>query len=221
MVTNGVVTSFKGQEKFPRATVSVRKDGSVFFMTGNGRDTSENVIGMTWEQMGHVLKEHGAYNSINLDGGGSVTMMAKNHDGEFEVLNKMSDGRMRSISNGILLVRGDIPERPVHIKGEDTRKPFMAPTNLYVDSNNTLKFTGHDDNETRYIVSIDDNIYETSKRSFYLGRLDPREYNISVKAKGNMIGKHSISSEVITYKIQKREISEMIEWLRKFAQNNN
>jgi exopolysaccharide biosynthesis protein len=46
----------------------------------------------------------GAVQAMNLDGGGSSTMVIRN-----EVVNKPSDGRLRNLSNAVLVLRGPDP----------------------------------------------------------------------------------------------------------------
>ncbi|HHW79474.1 MAG TPA: phosphodiester glycosidase family protein [Acholeplasmataceae bacterium] len=215
---NHIVTTDNAQH--PRTAVGIRADGSVFFFQNNGRDTVEGVKGMRYVEMAAVMASHGAVHAINLDGGGSSTMMARRADGELEVLNQLSDGRMRSVSNGILLVRGDIKERPIEIKGEDTREMFEAPTGLRIDGGNNLRFDEVAD-ATRYLVSIDGRVHETSKPEFYLGNLIPRSYEIKVGVKGNYVGKQSEFSDELTFVLKERTTVEIIEWLREYARNNN
>jgi exopolysaccharide biosynthesis protein len=43
----------------------------------------------------------GADDALNLDGGGSSTMMAKGRGGRLKVINSPSDGFQRSVANGI------------------------------------------------------------------------------------------------------------------------
>lgn len=220
LVLNGVQTTSADNARHPRTAVGIREDGSVFFFQNNGRDTVEGVVGMRYVDMAALMASHGAVNAINLDGGGSSTMMARRTDGEFEVLNQLSDGRMRSISNGILLVRGDIKERPLEIKGEDTRGVFNTPTGLRIDGTNTLKFD-EVAGATRYLVRIDGRVHETSKPEFHLGNLIPRSYDIEVSVKGNYVNKQSEYSDTLEFVLKERTTVELIDWLRNYAKNNN
>jgi hypothetical protein len=147
-------------------------------------------------------------------------MMARNFDGTFTTLNKLSDGHMRSISNGILIVRGDIPEQPLEIKGEDTRTVFETPTNVFVDHQNNLRFSKIN-GATRYIITAGNKQFETSKNVFSLNSLNPGDYEIKVRVKSNLNGKTSLNSEEIFYKAKHKTTDELLNWLIKFAKNKN
>src|SRR5690625_650511 len=194
----------------PRTIVGIREDGSLFFVVNNGRDEKEDVPGLSSQEQAFLMKELGAYNALNLDGGGSSTMMARNFDGTFEVLNKLSDGNMRSVSTVLLIVRGDVKEQPINIEGVDNRETFTKPTNLYVDFDNNLTFDSVD-MATRYIVTVGDNEYETSKTNFSLNSFKPGEYNISVRVKGNMSGKTSLESDILKYQVKEKTTNEILE----------
>lgn len=206
--------------KHPRTMVGIKEDGSMFFVVNNGRDERENIPGLTSQEQAFLMKELGAVEALNLDGGGSSTMMARNFDGTFEVLNKLSDGNMRSVSTVLLIVRGDINEQPLHIKGEDTREIFDVPKNLFVDSNNNLSFNKVE-GATRYIITIDGKEYETSKTNFSLNLFSPGLYDIEVSVKGNLNGKASNNSESIRYQIKEKTTNEILDWLKGFAKNSN
>jgi exopolysaccharide biosynthesis protein len=65
---------------------------------------------MSFEELGKCMMALGAYNSVNLDGGGSTTFFIRNTsefaDGRFEVRNWPSDngGKERAVANGLLIV---------------------------------------------------------------------------------------------------------------------
>lgn len=219
-VDPGIIDMPGFQQRAPRTIVGIKPDGSVFFVVANGRDEIEGIPGPTIEESGYLAKFLGAETALNIDGGGSSTMMARNFDGTFTVLNKLSDGRMRSVSNGILIVRGDVPEQPIHIKGEDLRSNFLTPTNIFIDFNNNLRF----DNvvgATRYVVTINGNTHETSKGIFSLNNLTPGDYEIKVKAKSNLNGKASENSEVISFKVKEYATNQILDWLNNFTRNKN
>lgn len=225
LVINGEVapgvTGLTGfQAGAPRTIVGIKEDGSVFFIVANGRDTIEGVPGPTIEESAHLAKAMGAYQALNIDGGGSSTMIARNFDGTFTTLNKLSDGHMRSVSNGILIVRGDVPEQPIHIKGQDNRENFPMPTNIFIDFNNNLRFDNVD-GATRYVVTINGYTHETSRGSFSLKNLSPGDYEIKVRTKSNLTGKASNDSSVINFKVKEHTTNEILDWLNKFTKNKN
>ncbi len=78
-----------GQDKtlHPRTAVGATKDGKQLYLLvidGRQKGASE---GATTNEVGRVLKLLGCYNGINLDGGGTSTIVAKDQDGKPKVLN--------------------------------------------------------------------------------------------------------------------------------------
>ncbi len=87
----------------PRTFVGVTQDGKTMFICAvDGRGTS---IGMTHDETAAFLKSLGAYNAVNLDGGGSTTFAVR-PEGETatKVVNKPSDGSQRKVINGLGVV---------------------------------------------------------------------------------------------------------------------
>lgn len=219
MVDNGVPTNSENMDKHPRTAVGIREDGSVFFMVAQGRNIP-TAYGVTYEEIGHLMVEQGAKYAINLDGGGSSTLMARELDGTFTVINTPTDGRLRSVSNGVLLVRGDIDPRPIEILGEDTRAPFQVPTNIYVNSYNEVRF---DEvlGATRYIVEVGGIEYQTSSTKLSLNHLLPRKYEVRVKVMGTEINSASSFSTSFIHEVKRVPVQDMINYLREYAKNIN
>lgn len=65
-------------------------------------------------QLARLLRHLGAEDALNLDGGGSSTMVVRNPKGRVGVVNRPSDGELRRIADGIALVSaapsGSVPE---------------------------------------------------------------------------------------------------------------
>lgn len=115
VVENGRVTADAVKEGFdasfatarhPRSAVGVTSRGQILFVTVDGR-TSES-DGMTLDELGNLLKELGCVEAMNLDGGGSTTMVVRGR-GEGGVINfPCDDGRFdhlgeRSVANALLV----------------------------------------------------------------------------------------------------------------------
>ncbi len=83
----------------PRTSVGVSQDGNTMYIVAvDGRGAS---IGMTNREMAEYQKSIGAYNAINLDGGGSTTFaVRKEGQTQTKVVNKPSDGSERKVING-------------------------------------------------------------------------------------------------------------------------
>ncbi|GHH51438.1 phosphodiester glycosidase family protein [Streptomyces candidus] len=91
----------------PRTAVGFSRDGSMMqLMTVDGRQAAS--AGATLTKLGLLMKEAGAYNALNLDGGGSSTLVALAPGSDrLRVENSPSDGRERAVPNGIALTAPD------------------------------------------------------------------------------------------------------------------
>jgi exopolysaccharide biosynthesis protein len=83
----------------PRTAVAVDSTGTkVFYVTVDGRLPGFSE-GMTLKEFAGYLASLGAYQALNLDGGGSTTMAARYPGNRYAALvNKPSDGRQRNVS---------------------------------------------------------------------------------------------------------------------------
>lgn len=132
----------------PRTGIGISKNGNELILaTIDGRDTS--YVGVSQEVFGNILKELGAYNAINLDGGGSTTMAIRTLDSESsKVVNKPSENVERKVVNGIgVFTNAPIGELAyIEIETDETD---MFP-------NTTRKFTVKGYDENHYPVEIDE-----------------------------------------------------------------
>lgn len=88
---------------YPRSVFGVTSDGKVALITGNGTSKS----GFYAQEINAVCKAYNITTAFQMDGGGSVTMILRNSEGGFDVLNSPSDGSSRSIYNGLFFVVKD------------------------------------------------------------------------------------------------------------------
>lgn len=105
LMEDGKVSINGKEEKFdnsiingrhPRTAVAVTFDGDLLLIVVDGR--SKRNAGMKLDELATYLKNLGARHAINLDGGGSSSMIIKG-----KTVNSPSDGCERRISNGILI----------------------------------------------------------------------------------------------------------------------
>ncbi len=84
----------------PRTCIGVSSDKSkIIIMCVDGRRKG---IGATSYECSTIMKELGAYDAIQLDGGGSTTMVIKPQgETELQTVNTPSDGAMRSVPNAV------------------------------------------------------------------------------------------------------------------------
>ena len=87
-------------ERHPRSALGFNSDTTkVFLFTVDGRQ--ESSVGMSLTEMAEVMKHFGAAFAINLDGGGSTTLVAND-----KVLSSPSDPTgQRRVSNAVILVQ--------------------------------------------------------------------------------------------------------------------
>ena len=88
------------QGRAPRTALGVTASGELLLVTVNGRQSNIS-IGMTLEELAELMRQLGAVDAMNLDGGGSSTMVVRGI-----VLNAPSDGTPRPVSNALLVWSG-------------------------------------------------------------------------------------------------------------------
>jgi exopolysaccharide biosynthesis protein len=103
LVKNGSIPSFTHniEGNHPRTAIGFSRDGErIIAVAVEGR--TQGAKGMTQTQLAQLMIDLGAYQAINLDGGGSTTLLArKPGDEALTLANTPSDGSLRRISNGI------------------------------------------------------------------------------------------------------------------------
>ncbi len=97
--TEGVFPRFS-ETKHPRTGIGFSRDSTtVYFITVDGRQESSS--GMSLEKFADFMISESIYQGLNLDGGGSTTMIINN-----EVVNKPSDlSGEREVGNCIMLIK--------------------------------------------------------------------------------------------------------------------
>ena len=85
-------------ERHPRTAIGFNADSTrLYFVVVDGRHLTST--GVTLREMKGIFDALGAVTAVNLDGGGSSCMVVNN-----EVMNHPSDGSVRAVGNGCLLV---------------------------------------------------------------------------------------------------------------------
>ena len=87
----------------PRTLAGVREDGKIILAVIDGRQPSVS-NGASLEQCALFMMSLGASEAINLDGGGSSTMIVE-RDGELVTENSGSDGALRKIYNSLIVIK--------------------------------------------------------------------------------------------------------------------
>lgn len=100
VLRDGQVLAPNDIEMHPRTAIGIDKDlGRIIIITADGRQ--QHSRGLTMTETGALLKAMGAEDGLNLDGGGSSTMLARESGEAVSVVNAPSDGRLRSVPNGL------------------------------------------------------------------------------------------------------------------------
>lgn len=140
----------------PRTAVGITKDRKqLIILTIDGR--TNNFRGIAQSELAKLLLELGAYEAINLDGGGSTEMIVKNiGQSSPKIVNTPSDGGERRVHNGIGVLSksesGTLDQLVMQI--ESTNVLLQSPVNIKLsglDANrNTVAL---DPEQIKWIVS--------------------------------------------------------------------
>jgi hypothetical protein len=100
LVHDGIIRVVDDTELHPRTAIGIDDDtGEVLLLVVDGR--SKKSRGYTMVELANLMIDLGADEAINLDGGGSSTLVGKNRKGNVKVLNTPSDGAQRRVANAI------------------------------------------------------------------------------------------------------------------------
>jgi hypothetical protein len=100
LIRDGVIQAVNDRELHPRTAVGIDYDtGDVLFLVIDGRQNFSR--GLTMVELAEMMAELGADEALNLDGGGSTTLVAPSPDGVVGVRNSPSDGAQRRVANGL------------------------------------------------------------------------------------------------------------------------
>ena len=100
LLKKGRRTVENDSELHPRTAVGIDRDtGRILLLVIDGRQKSSR--GYTLVELARMMKSLGAEDALNLDGGGSSTMVGAGKGGLVKVLNSPSDGQQRHIPDGI------------------------------------------------------------------------------------------------------------------------
>jgi exopolysaccharide biosynthesis protein len=90
------------REMHPRTAIGYDRDtGNVLLLVVDGRQSFSR--GYTMVELAEMMIELGADEALNLDGGGSTTMVAHKPGGRVAVRNSPSDGAQRKVANGLTI----------------------------------------------------------------------------------------------------------------------
>jgi uncharacterized protein YigE (DUF2233 family) len=108
-------------DRHPRTGVGTTADGRVMFVTVDGRRPGYSV-GMTPVRFAKLFLALGADYALNLDGGGSTTMVVNGG-----IVNRPSDGNERPVSSALVLLPGPDPAPTTTPAPMPTTSPSVSP----------------------------------------------------------------------------------------------
>lgn len=115
-------------DRHPRTAVGFSADSTkLFFVTVDGRQPGYSV-GMSLFELAEYMREWGIHQAVNLDGGGSTTMVVRGL-----VVNSPSDGSERPVANALLVV-STAPTGPLSVLR-------ISPREAFVLSEGTVRFS--------------------------------------------------------------------------------
>ncbi|MEK8142061.1 phosphodiester glycosidase family protein [Streptomyces sp. M10(2022)] len=106
LVVDGAALNHDGEGNntaAPRTAVGFSEDGRTMqVITVDGRQADSG--GVTLTELGLMMRRAGSYSALNLDGGGSSTLVAREPGSDtLQVENSPSDGSERTVPNGLAL----------------------------------------------------------------------------------------------------------------------
>ena len=91
--------------RHPRTAIGFSQDSTKLYLVAvDGRQPHS--AGMNLHELADLMIEIGVHYGLNLDGGGSTTMVVRD-----SVMNIPSDGKERAVSNGLLIISTDPEEK--------------------------------------------------------------------------------------------------------------
>ncbi|MCE5340250.1 MAG: phosphodiester glycosidase family protein [Planctomycetaceae bacterium] len=93
----------------PRTAIGITNEGKLVLFVVDGRQSGLS-LGMTTMEVGEVLLGFGVVDAVNLDGGGSSTMVLA--DPEVRIVNSPSDGTERIVGNHLAVFADIAPSKP-------------------------------------------------------------------------------------------------------------
>lgn len=135
ILSGGIVTPNLPSGAHPRTAIGIKENGDVVLYTIDGRQTDYS-YGVKLSTLAERMKELGCTEAINLDGGGSTSIVARLPGDEgISLMNKPSDKNARKVATNIFL-RNNLQKTGV------AGQVFISPARVpYIMKGATQKFT--------------------------------------------------------------------------------
>ena len=100
LVKDGKPPRFENEARHPRTVVGLDKDAKrLLLLVVEGRNPAK-AVGMSYAELSTVLINRGCHHALNLDGGGSTTLVIRDRESrELKVVNSPTDGRERPVAS--------------------------------------------------------------------------------------------------------------------------
>lgn len=140
LVKDGTIPKFSANISgtHPRTAIGISKDSkTLYLVTIDGRQKTS--IGMTQTELAEFLIEKNIYTALNLDGGGSTTMVAQKLGEKYlSVINSPSDGTLRKVTNALGIFNTSKTSSLSNLIIE------VSEENVFVNCERELKVKGYD-----------------------------------------------------------------------------
>ena len=104
LLWNSKVTNETDGLRNPRTAIGICEDGTVVILNVDGREPAS--AGVTISELAEIMKAQGCTKAINLDGGGSASLMTKRAgDNALQFRSNHSDGPERRVGPAILVIK--------------------------------------------------------------------------------------------------------------------
>ncbi|PDP88580.1 exopolysaccharide biosynthesis protein [Glycomyces fuscus] len=154
LVRDGEPVPVDDRSRAPRTAIGFSEDGqAMHVVTADGRNRSHS--GATLAEVAELLAAAGAAQALELDGGGSSTLLVREPGGVRPVLRNRAGDRLREVPDGLVVtapqgsarpsglwLRPALEPRPEH--GSPT-PPQQDPRRVFTGMHRTLTATGHDE----------------------------------------------------------------------------
>jgi exopolysaccharide biosynthesis protein/3',5'-cyclic AMP phosphodiesterase CpdA len=173
LVKDGQALANGDPSNAPRTAIGFKDGGkTMLLVTADGRQTT--VPGPTLTQWGQILKGLGAETAMNLDGGGSTTMVARPL-GDFAatVRNTPSDGHERNDPDGVglFVTPGDGQVHDLVVQGADQADASDDDPRVFPGLHRTLTAKAVDDHQTPVTIARGDVRWSANGASVANGQL--------------------------------------------------
>jgi hypothetical protein len=114
ILRDGVPVAKDDVDLHPRTAIGIDRDtGQLLLLVVDGRQAVSR--GATMKELAELFQRLGAEDALNLDGGGSSIMVARQANGSLAVLNSPSDGHPRPVANGLEVTYDAPPATPAGV----------------------------------------------------------------------------------------------------------